>query len=361
MARAPALPEIEALPEADRLEGFPHPRETEELYRPRGGRARARARRCAADRMHHGWLIGGAKGSARRRSPIAWPALCWRAPDERAAGGASLAVGEETRGRAPGARAVASGAAGHAAPLRREGKRFGPSIPVDEVRRLRAFLGHRAAEAAWRVVIVDSADELNVNAANALLKSLEEPPARTVFLLVSSAPGGCCRPSARAAACCRCSRLHGDALRAAATQALAAADRPDAGGGRMGRAGAARRRQRAAACSISGTLTGWRCRSASASSSRGCRSVDWRAVHTLADELQPIAAQDALRAVLRAAARRPGAPHPRAGRGRGQARGPGAGRPPHRRAAACLVRRAVGNEWPAKRPTRWHSISTARH
>ena len=68
-------------------------------------------------------------------------------------------------------------------------KRFATGIPVDEVRRLRSFLAHRAVADGWRVVIVDEANELNVNAANALLKSLEEPPTRTVFLLVSSAPG----------------------------------------------------------------------------------------------------------------------------------------------------------------------------
>jgi DNA polymerase-3 subunit delta' len=54
---------------------------------------------------------------------------------------------------------------------------------------LRAFLGHSAGEAGWRVVIVDRADDLNQNAANALLKALEEPPLRTLFLLVAMAEG----------------------------------------------------------------------------------------------------------------------------------------------------------------------------
>jgi len=67
-------------------------------------------------------------------------------------------------------------------------KRFASSIPVDEVRRLKSFLGHTAGEGAWRVVIVDAADDLNINAANGLLKALEEPPTRALFLLVSSEP-----------------------------------------------------------------------------------------------------------------------------------------------------------------------------
>jgi DNA polymerase-3 subunit delta' len=68
-------------------------------------------------------------------------------------------------------------------------KRYSQWIGVDEVRRLRAFLGNTAGEGGWRAVIVDRADELNQNAANALLKALEEPPPRTLFLLISSAEG----------------------------------------------------------------------------------------------------------------------------------------------------------------------------
>src|SRR4029079_14949212 len=65
-------------------------------------------------------------------------------------------------------------------------KRFGQWIGVNEVRRLRAFLGNTAGELGFRVVIVDRADELNQNAANALLKVLEEPPPETLLLLISS-------------------------------------------------------------------------------------------------------------------------------------------------------------------------------
>jgi DNA polymerase III subunit delta' len=68
-------------------------------------------------------------------------------------------------------------------------KRYSQWIGVDEVRRLRNFLGHSAGEAGWRVVIVDRADDLNQNAADALLKALEEPPLRTLLLLVAMAEG----------------------------------------------------------------------------------------------------------------------------------------------------------------------------
>ena len=47
----------------------------------------------------------------------------------------------------------------------------------------------KAAACGWRVVVIDSIDELNRNAANALLKILEEPPAQALIILVSHAPG----------------------------------------------------------------------------------------------------------------------------------------------------------------------------
>ena len=61
-------------------------------------------------------------------------------------------------------------------------------ITVDETRETISFFGSTAAVEGWRVCIVDTVDELNPNAANALLKILEEPPQRSLFLLVSHAP-----------------------------------------------------------------------------------------------------------------------------------------------------------------------------
>lgn len=63
------------------------------------------------------------------------------------------------------------------------------NIPVDEARRLPEFFSKAPASAPYRVAIIDAADDLNVNAANAVLKTLEEPPERGVLFLVSHAPG----------------------------------------------------------------------------------------------------------------------------------------------------------------------------
>ena len=62
-------------------------------------------------------------------------------------------------------------------------------IIVDDTREVASFLRLTAAEGGWRVVIVDSADEMNRNAANALLKILEEPPKHALLMLVSHNPG----------------------------------------------------------------------------------------------------------------------------------------------------------------------------
>jgi DNA polymerase-3 subunit delta' len=63
------------------------------------------------------------------------------------------------------------------------------SIPVDDARRLPEFFSKAPALSPFRVAIIDAADDLNVNAANAVLKTLEEPPPRGVMFLVGHAPG----------------------------------------------------------------------------------------------------------------------------------------------------------------------------
>jgi DNA polymerase III subunit delta' len=68
-------------------------------------------------------------------------------------------------------------------------KRMRQEIVVDEVREVSHFLRRTAGEGGGRVVIVDGAEEMNANAANALLKLLEEPPTGALLLLVSHAPG----------------------------------------------------------------------------------------------------------------------------------------------------------------------------
>jgi DNA polymerase-3 subunit delta' len=63
-----------------------------------------------------------------------------------------------------------------------------PVIKIDAVRKVSHFLAHTAATTAHRIIIVDGMDALNPQAANALLKAIEEPPAQALFLLIATAP-----------------------------------------------------------------------------------------------------------------------------------------------------------------------------
>lgn len=68
-------------------------------------------------------------------------------------------------------------------------KGFKSAVTVDEIRKIGRFLAMTSHDGGYRVVIVDPADDMNTNAANALLKNLEEPPARTLFVLIAHSPG----------------------------------------------------------------------------------------------------------------------------------------------------------------------------
>ncbi|MBM3567343.1 MAG: DNA polymerase III subunit delta' [Alphaproteobacteria bacterium] len=67
--------------------------------------------------------------------------------------------------------------------------RFFTEIRIHEARRMKEFFTKTAGEGAWRVAVIDALDQMNRNAANALLKTLEEPPKRALLLLVCHAPG----------------------------------------------------------------------------------------------------------------------------------------------------------------------------
>lgn len=93
---------------------------------------------------------------------------------------------------------------------------------MDEIRRLTHFF-HTTAGLGWRVAIVDPADDMNRNAANALLKILEEPPARSLFLIVNHMPGRLL-PTIRS----RCRVLRLGELQASEIAARLRQDVPDA-------------------------------------------------------------------------------------------------------------------------------------
>jgi DNA polymerase III subunit delta' len=187
MARARIIDsEIDAPPEADRLGSWPHPRETRNVY-AHGAAEAVVAGAIASGRMHHGWLISGEEGIGKATFAYRIARFLLAQTEELLEAAATLDTRDERA-----IRQVANLSHPGLFILRRawdmSGKKFRQTIAIDEVRALRHFL-QRTAVTPWRVVVADTADDLNPNSANAILKSLEEPPLRTVFLLLSNAPG----------------------------------------------------------------------------------------------------------------------------------------------------------------------------
>jgi DNA polymerase-3 subunit delta' len=167
-----------------------HPRETTSFF----GHAHAEKTLLAAyqsGRVPHAWLIGGAKGigKATLAYRVARFILSHRDP---AAPDVQNAETMHVDSAHPVSRHIAAGAHGGLLTLERTANDKGVLrnvITVDETRETISFFGSTAAIDGWRVCIVDTVDELNANAANALLKILEEPPHRSILLLISHAPG----------------------------------------------------------------------------------------------------------------------------------------------------------------------------
>jgi DNA polymerase III subunit delta' len=166
-----------------------HPRETTVLF-GHGDAETALLNAYRSGRIPHAWLIGGAAGigKATLAYRMARFVLAHRdplAPEVQRAETLSVDASDSV------ARHVAANAHGGLLTLERSLNDKGvlrTVITVDETRETISFFGSTAAVDGWRVCIVDTVDELNPNAANALLKILEEPPRQSLFLLVSHQP-----------------------------------------------------------------------------------------------------------------------------------------------------------------------------
>lgn len=140
-------------------------------------------------RLHHAWLISGPEGVGKNAFATK-AALRVLAQGQGRLDSPGLDVPDDH----PAARLLAAGS--HPDLMRlerlpRENSATGElarNIAVDQVRSLHRLFNTTASMSPWRAVIVDSIDDLERNAANALLKNLEEPPPSSVFLLVSHAP-----------------------------------------------------------------------------------------------------------------------------------------------------------------------------
>jgi DNA polymerase-3 subunit delta' len=209
----------DAPPESDRFAPAPHPRDTFALF----GHRKAEAELLdayRAGRLPQAWILGGPQGIGK--ATLAWRMARFLAANpDPAAPAVQRAQSLHVDPGHPVARKFSALSFGDLALLRREWqektKKHATRISVDEVRRAIHIFEQAAGEGGWRMALIDSADDLNANSANALLKLIEEPPPRCLFLIVAHQPGRIL-PTIKS----RCRRLM---LQALAPNELAAAAR----------------------------------------------------------------------------------------------------------------------------------------
>ena len=181
-------------PQSDKQEGARHPRETLKLF----GQQNAEQQFLKAynnNNLHHAWLITGHKG-------IGKATLAWRiakflfAHQENNTKSLFKTVDNHETLDLNSTNPIHKSITALSEPglflircLYDESKKqFNKNITVDQIRKLNKFFSLSSTDGTRRIVIIDSVDDLNINSANALLKSLEEPPARCTFLLISHRP-----------------------------------------------------------------------------------------------------------------------------------------------------------------------------
>lgn len=140
-------------------------------------------------RLHHAWLLAGPQGMGK----AAFAARAARFLVTREPGTSPDDVRLDDPGNGVADRLVTAGNHPEILLLTRQpkekGKELARNITIDQVRAMIRKLHLTISLGLWRVIIIDAIDDLETDAINALLKTLEEPPANTLFLLVSHSPG----------------------------------------------------------------------------------------------------------------------------------------------------------------------------
>ena len=181
MAKAAA----DFVPEADQADGCPRPRDVYALVGHTNEEAKF-ASMFNNNTLHHAWLLNGPTGIGK--ATLAYRMI------RRVLGGVPQTEGAlDIPQSDPVAQRIQSLGHGDFLLVRRpydqKTKKLRAEIPITEARKISNFFSRKASEGGWRVCLIDSIDEMNRNATNAVLKTLEEPPEKALLILLSNAPG----------------------------------------------------------------------------------------------------------------------------------------------------------------------------
>ncbi len=186
MSRAPEG----AAPESDLYPGAPHPRFAATLIGHEVAEL-ALLNAYRSEKLAHAWLIGGPEGVGKATLAWRFARFILANPDPQSAqarAARDLSVDSDARA----VRQVMALAHPDLAALRRnwnpQSKNFYAEIRVEDVRNALQLFQKSAGAGGWRICVVDSAEDLNRAGANALLKMIEEPPPRSLFLIVAHKP-----------------------------------------------------------------------------------------------------------------------------------------------------------------------------
>lgn len=174
----------------DREVAAPHPREAAVLF----GHAAAEGAMLESyrsGRIAHAWLLGGPRSIGKATLAYRMAKFVLAYPDP-ASDHVQAAESLDVDTNNPAAHRIANASHSDFLALERvigDNGKLNRTIRVEQVRRCVPFFGSTAGEGGWRIAIVDAVDDLQSEGENALLKILEEPPVRSLLLLVSHAPG----------------------------------------------------------------------------------------------------------------------------------------------------------------------------
>ncbi len=190
MARVTEGQNLEAGLESDRFQDAPHPRGTHVFIgHPEAEQNLLRA--YLAGYLPQAFLIGGAPGIGK--ATLAWRLARFLLANPEPAAAGDMRADLFVPPAHPVSRQIIAMGHPDLFLLRREwndkDKKLFTDIRVEDVRRATHMFQQAAGRGGYRVCILDCAEDLNQNSANALLKLIEEPPPRSLFLIVAQRPG----------------------------------------------------------------------------------------------------------------------------------------------------------------------------